>query len=72
MLQQKYPEYTSSDNTSYYSITASVPAMISEGPNNGSAAYYYVREPNGALVMRKYGTDLQYYHFDELGGTVNP
>ena len=53
-----------------YDITASTPAMISEGPNEGTTTYFYVREPNGELIMRKSGTDYKYYHFDELGSTL--
>ena len=53
-----------------YDITASTPAMISEGPNDGTTTYFYVREPNGELIMRKSGTDYKYYHFDELGSTL--
>ena len=63
--------WTNGTTTKYgYDVTASIPAMIAEGPNDGSAAYYYVREPSGELVMRKNGTDLKYYHFDELGSTL--
>ncbi len=49
-----------------YDITASTPAMITEGPNDGTTTYYYVREPDGELIMQKTATGNKYYHFDEL------
>ena len=51
-----------------YDITASVPAVIAE--ITGGSPVLYVREPNGALIARKAGTDRKYYHFDELGSTL--
>jgi len=43
---------------------AGIPAVIEEtGP------VYYVREPNGALIMRLDGQYTNYYHFDALGST---
>ena len=53
-----------------YDVTASVPAVISEMHIWDDIYNYYVREPNGVLVMRLNGTDKKYYHFDELGNTL--
>ena len=60
------------DYTVYtYDITADVPALLGEYHPGGSADdCYYVREPNGELIMRLNGTDKKYYHFDELGSTL--
>ena len=35
-------------------------------------ARYVVNEPGGKQAMRKNSSDYKYYHFDELGSTVNP
>ena len=43
---------------------AGIPAVIEEtGP------VYYVREPNGSLIVRLDGQYTNYYHFDALGST---
>jgi RHS repeat-associated protein len=50
-----------------YDITAGIPAVIEE--MIGETPVYYIREPNGALLMRTDGTNYQHYHFDALGST---
>jgi RHS repeat-associated protein len=50
-----------------YDPTAGIPAVVSE--DDGTTAVYYYREPSGALIARKSGSDWKYYHFDELGST---
>ena len=50
-----------------YDPTAGIPAVIQEA--SPSAYVYYVREPNGALLMRDDGSTFHHYHFDALGST---
>jgi len=50
-----------------YDRTAGIPAVIQEA--SPSAYVYYVREPNGALLMRDDGSTFHHYHFDALGST---
>ena len=60
----------SGDYTFVYDVTAGIPAVIEEG--DGETAFYYYREPNGALIARRVGATggtWRYYHFDELGST---
>lgn len=54
---------TSGTHTFVYDITAGNPSVIDED------GVYYIREPNGALIVRISGTSTSYYHFDELGST---
>ena len=53
----------SANHTFVYDTTAGIPAVVKED------GVYYVREPGGALLARVDGTNMSYYHFDELGST---
>jgi RHS repeat-associated protein len=50
-----------------YDTTAGIPAVIEEVTPDGSV--FYIREPGGELLARVDGSDIRYYHFDELGST---
>jgi YD repeat-containing protein len=50
-----------------YDTTAGNPAVIDE--TNPSGNVYYVREPDGELIARLSGTNVNYYHYDALGST---
>ncbi len=52
-----------------YDPTASVPAVLVEDLN-GTPQAFYVREPDGRLIAREAGENLQYYFFDLLGSTI--
>jgi len=53
-----------------YDTTAGIPAVIEEVTPSGSVNY--IREPYGALIARVAGGSVHYYHFDALGGEINP
>ena len=51
------------DHTFVYDTMASIPAVIQEND------VYYIREPRGELLARVSGSNMNYYHFDQLGST---
>ena len=53
----------STSHTFVYDTTAGIPAVVKED------GVYYVREPGGELLARVDGSNMSYYHFDELGST---